>query len=58
MSTHNHTRLASVRARVRRIWSGLDHANRRMFDIRSGAHFMKRQETLRGCATRRRGAAH
>jgi hypothetical protein len=44
MTTHTHSRLAAIRARVKRIWSGIDYANRRMFDIRTGAHFMKPQE--------------
>jgi hypothetical protein len=44
MTTHKHARLAGFRARVRRILSGIAYANRRMFDIRTGAHFMKPQD--------------
>jgi hypothetical protein len=44
MTTHKHSLLAAVRAHVERIWSEVDYANRRMFDIRTGAHFMKPQE--------------
>jgi hypothetical protein len=44
MTAHKHARLEAFRARVRRIRSGIAYANRRMFDIRTGAHFMKPQE--------------
>lgn len=44
MTTHKHSGLARVRARVKRILSGIGYANRRMFDIRTGEHFMKPQE--------------
>ena len=44
--------LARFRARDRRIWSELDYANRRMFDIRTGAHFMKPKERSPRRATR------
>jgi hypothetical protein len=58
MTTHKRSRLAAFRARVRRIWSELDYANRRMFDIRTSAHFMKPRERSPGRVTRRRAAAH
>jgi hypothetical protein len=51
MTTHKHSRLAAVRARVKRIWLGIDYTNRRMFDVRTGAHFMKPQERSPGRAT-------
>jgi hypothetical protein len=50
MTTHKHSRLAAIRAHVKRISSELDYANRRMLDIRTGAHFMKDQEKPRGRA--------
>jgi hypothetical protein len=56
MTTRQKARLAAVRARVERIWSELDYANRRMFEIRAGAHFVERHEKSRGRATRRRSA--
>ena len=52
MTTHRYSRLAAVRARVKRIWPELDYANRRMFDIRTGAHFMKPKERSPRRATR------
>jgi hypothetical protein len=57
MTTRNLTRLAAVRARVERMRSELDYANRRMFEIRTGAHFIEGQEKSRG-RTARRTAAH
>lgn len=51
MTTHRHSRLAAIRARIKRIWSKIADANRRMFDIRTGAHFMKSQERSRGRST-------
>ena len=56
MTTHKHPRLAAVRARVERIWSEVAYANRRMFDIRAGAHFVKPQERSPGPVTRRTAA--
>lgn len=53
MTTHKHSRLAAVRAHVTRIWSELDYASRRMFDIRTGAAFVKDQEKSRRRATQR-----
>lgn len=44
MTTHKHSRLARVRARVKRILSEIDYANRRMFDIRTRGHYMKPQK--------------
>ena len=38
ITTHKHSRLAAVGARVERIWSEVDYANRRIVDIRTGAH--------------------
>jgi hypothetical protein len=43
MTTHKNSQLAAVRARIKRTWSELDYANRRMFDIRTGEHFIGRQ---------------
>jgi hypothetical protein len=40
MTTHTSSRLTAVRARIKRARSELDYANRRMFDIRTGEHFM------------------
>jgi hypothetical protein len=51
MITRRHSRLTAVRARMKRIWSEIAYANRRMFDFRTGAHFMKSQERSRGRAT-------
>jgi hypothetical protein len=56
MTTYKHSRLATVSAHVKRIWSEVDYANRRMFDIRTGAHFMKPQERSRGPLPRRTAA--
>jgi hypothetical protein len=53
MTTHRQSRLAAVRARVKRIWSELDYANRRMFEIRTGAHFIEGQEKAPGRPARR-----
>lgn len=53
MSTHKHTRLTAVRARVNRIWSELDYASRRMIDIRTGAAFETGQEKSRRPAAHR-----
>ncbi len=56
MTTRKQTRLAAVRARVERIWSELDYANRRMFEIRTGAHFVEGPEKSRRRATLRTSA--
>jgi hypothetical protein len=53
MTTRKHSRLAALRARVKRIWSGFDYANRRMFEIRTGADFTNGQDKSRGRAMRR-----
>jgi hypothetical protein len=52
MTTRKHSRLAALRARIKRLWSELADANRRMFDIRTASHFMKRQERPPGSAAR------
>jgi hypothetical protein len=57
VTTHKHSRLAAVRARIERVWSELDYANRRMFEIRTGWHLIERHETSRGRATPRTAAA-
>jgi hypothetical protein len=44
MTTHTSSRLTAVPARIKRAWSELDYANRRMFDIRTGEHFMGQAE--------------
>ncbi len=56
MTTRKQTRLAAVGARIERIWSELDYANRRMFEIRTGAHFIEGQQKSRARATRRTAA--
>jgi len=55
MSAHKRT---AMRARIKRIWSELGYANRRMFDIRTGRHFMHdgRDEQPRTRAARRPAA--
>lgn len=55
MTTHRSSRLTAMRARIKRTWSELDYANRRMFDIRTGEHFMKGapEEKSPGRAARR-----
>ena len=40
MTTHRSLRLTGMRARIKRTWSELDYTNRRMFYIRTGAHFI------------------
>lgn len=40
MTTHTSSRLTAMRARIKRMWSELDYANRRMLDIRTGEYFM------------------
>jgi hypothetical protein len=42
MRTQTRSRLSAIRARIRRGWSELAYANRRMFEIRTGEDFMKR----------------
>ncbi len=44
MTAHKHSRWAAFRARVKQIWSEIGYANRRMFDIRTGARCMKPHE--------------
>jgi len=56
MTTRKQTRLAAAGAHVERIWSELDYANRRMFEIRTGAHFIEGQQKSRRRATRRTAA--
>ncbi|MBV9336293.1 MAG: hypothetical protein JO243_10410 [Solirubrobacterales bacterium] len=51
MTTHKYSRRAAVRARVKRIWSAISDANRRMLDIRTGAHLMKPQDRSSGRTT-------
>jgi hypothetical protein len=61
MAAHKSSRLTTVRARIKRIWSELDYANRRMFDIRTGKHFMqdaRADEHRTGGNRRRPVAAH
>jgi hypothetical protein len=57
MAAHRSSRLTRMRARIKRIWSELGYANRRMFDIRTGEHFMRdaRRKDSRA-RTARRGA--
>jgi hypothetical protein len=59
MATHKSSLLTGMRARIKRIWSELDYANRRMFDIRTGKHFIQdgRNEERRTRGARRRAAA-
>ncbi len=44
MTTHKHAHVPAMRARLKRVWAAIDDANRRMFAIRTGAHFVKPQE--------------
>ena len=55
MTTHRSSRLTGMRARIKRTWSELDYANRRMFYIRTGAHFINGapEKKSRGRAARR-----
>lgn len=55
VSTHRTSRLAAARARIRRIWSELDYANRRMLAIRTAEYLMngEREKQSRGRARRR-----
>jgi hypothetical protein len=55
MSTHTSSRLAAAPARIRRIWSELDYANRRMFAIRTAEYLMngEPEKESRGRAPRR-----
>jgi hypothetical protein len=55
MAAHRAWHLAAIRARMRRILSELGYANRRMFDIRTGEHFMERapEDDSRPRVTRR-----
>jgi hypothetical protein len=52
MTTRKHSRRAALRARIKRIWSELGYANRRMFDIRTASHVMKGHERPPGSAAR------
>lgn len=51
MTTLKHSRLAALRARVKRIFSEIGYANHRMFDIRTGVRCMQSHESPRGRAT-------
>jgi hypothetical protein len=42
MSTRTRSRLSALRARIKRGWSEVGYANRRMFDIRTGEQFVER----------------
>jgi len=42
MTAKKHSRLTAIRARLKRIGSELNDANRRMFDIRTGERFTDR----------------
>lgn len=60
MAAHRSSRLTRMRTRIKRIWSELGYANRRMFDIRTGEHFMhdtRKQDSRAGLARRRAAAA-
>ena len=58
MIAHKHSRISAVVARIKRIWSELDDANRRMFAIRTGERFMNRRHgTESGNRSARRTAA-
>lgn len=41
MAAQRRQRLAAIRARVKRTWSELGYANRRMFDIRTSERLMQ-----------------
>jgi hypothetical protein len=60
MAAHKSSRLTRMRTRIKRIWSELDYANRRMFDIRTGERFMqdaRKKEASTRVARRRAVAA-
>lgn len=57
MALHRSSRLTWMRARIKRIWSELGYANRRMFAIRTGEQFMRDVPQKESRArTARRGA--
>jgi hypothetical protein len=59
MSTQKSSRRVIARDRIKRIWSELDYANRRMFAIRTGQYSRKGQSRTesRGRAPRRTAVA-
>jgi hypothetical protein len=59
MAARRSSRLIRIRARFKQIWSELDYANRRMFDIRTREYFMQdaRKKDSRARAARRRAVA-
>lgn len=56
MAAHKSSRLTRIRAHFKQIWSELDYANQRMFDIRTREYFMQdaRRKESRARAPRRR----
>lgn len=40
MAAYKHSRTSAIAARLKRIWSELGYANRRMFEIRTGERFV------------------
>ena len=61
MAAHKSSRLTRLRARIKQLWSEVDYANQRMFDIRTREYFMQdaRKKEPRTRAARGRAiAAH
>lgn len=54
MAAQRRQRLAAIRARVKRTWSELGYANRRMFDIRTGQRFIAGEKDSPARAVQRR----
>lgn len=46
MISHKDSRPSTIVARLRRIWSELDYANRRMFEIRTGQPFVNDRDKI------------
>jgi hypothetical protein len=53
MAVQKRSRLATFRARVKRIWSELRYANRRMFYVRTGERFLEGEKDSNTRAVRR-----
>jgi hypothetical protein len=55
MITHKGSRLSGAAARLKRVWSELGEANRRMFDVRTGERFMSVREKAESRGPESRG---
>jgi hypothetical protein len=53
MAVQKRSRLATFRARIKRLWSELSHANQRMFYIRTGERFLEGEKDSTTRAARR-----